>query len=83
MEKESSYYNTSSVFSQSPNANPIENLWSLLKIKVATPKPKTIKEFKKAIYKERNDLPTELASRLVWSTKNRVDDLIQSKGSNS
>ena len=42
--------------------------------------PKTIKEFKKAIYKEWNDLRTELASRLVWSMKNRVDDLIQFKG---
>ena len=38
--------------SQSPNANPIENVWSLLKIIVATRKPKTIREFKKAIYKE-------------------------------
>ena len=65
---------------QSPDANPIENLWSLLKIKVATRKPKTIKEFKKPIYKEWNDLPIQLPSRLVWSMKNRVDDLIQSKG---
>ena len=34
--------------SQSPTLNPIENLWSLLKTKVATRKPKRIKELKKS-----------------------------------
>ena len=38
--------------SQSPDENSVENLWSLLKIKVATRKSKTIKELKKVIYKE-------------------------------
>ncbi|CAF4772627.1 unnamed protein product, partial [Rotaria sp. Silwood2] len=66
--------------SHSPDANPIENLWSLLKIKIASRKPKTIKDLKRAIYKEWNDLPTDLAPKLGWSMKNRVDDLIQSSG---
>ncbi|CAF4334429.1 unnamed protein product [Rotaria sp. Silwood2] len=66
--------------SLSPDVNPIENLWSLFKIKVANRKPKTIKDLKRAIYKEWNDLPKELASKLVWSMKNRVEELIQSRG---
>ena len=36
----------------SSDINPIENLCSLLKIKVANRKPKTIKDLKRAIYKE-------------------------------
>ncbi|CAF1354373.1 unnamed protein product, partial [Rotaria sordida] len=52
--------------SQSPDANPIENLWSLFKIKIAARKPKTMKDLQKSIYKEWNNLPTELASKLVW-----------------
>ncbi|CAF2863177.1 unnamed protein product [Rotaria sp. Silwood2] len=66
--------------SLSPDVNPIENLWSLLKIKISNRKPKTIKDLKRAIYKEWNDLPKELASKLVWSMKNRVEELIQSRG---
>ncbi|CAF5130600.1 unnamed protein product, partial [Rotaria sp. Silwood1] len=55
-------------------------LWSLIKTKVSNQKPKTIKNLKRAIYKEWNDLPPELASKLVWSMKNRVRDLIESEG---
>ncbi|CAF4147660.1 unnamed protein product, partial [Rotaria sordida] len=36
--------------SHSPDANPIENLWSLIKTKVSNQKPKTIKNLKRAIY---------------------------------
>ncbi|CAF4696373.1 unnamed protein product, partial [Rotaria sp. Silwood2] len=57
--------------SHSPDVNPIENLWSLLKIKIASQKPKTIMDLKRAIYKEWNDLPTDLAPKLVWTMKNR------------
>jgi len=65
--------------SRSPDANPVENLWSLLKLKVAAQKPKTIKHLKKAIHKEWNDFPVELAAKLVRSMGKRVDDLIESK----
>ncbi|CAF0792472.1 unnamed protein product [Rotaria sordida] len=65
--------------SHSPDANPIENLWPLIKTKVSNQKPKTIKNLTRAIYKEWNDLPPELASKLVWSMKNRVHDLIESE----
>ena len=62
--------------SQSSDANPIENSWWLFKIKIAAWKPKTMKNLQKSIYKEWNKLPAELASKLVRSMTNRIDNLI-------
>ena len=39
-----------------------------------------MKDLQKSIYKEWNKLPAELASKLVWSMTNCIDDLIESKG---
>ncbi|CAF4751963.1 unnamed protein product [Rotaria sp. Silwood2] len=66
--------------SLSPDMNPVENLWSLLKIKVAEQRPTTVKELIRAIEKEWNDLPQELASNLIDSMKRRVDSLIEANG---
>ncbi|CAF4606659.1 unnamed protein product [Rotaria sp. Silwood2] len=66
--------------SLSSDMNPVENLWSLLKIKVAEKRPTTVKELIRAIEKEWNDLPQELASNLIDSMKRRVDSLIEANG---
>ena len=50
--------------SQSPDANPAENLWWVFKIKIIARQPKTMKDLQKQIYKECNRLPAELASKL-------------------
>ena len=66
--------------SMSPNVNPIENFWSILKTKIAYRRPHTIKDLIKAINKEWNNFPKELALRLINSTKNRIEALIDASG---
>ena len=58
------------------NMNPIENLWSILKTKVAYRRSHTIKDLIKAINKEWNTLPNELALKLSNSMKNQIETLI-------
>ena len=66
--------------SMSLDMNPIENFWSILKTKVAYRRPHTIKDLIRAINKEWNNLPKELASRLINSMKNRIEALIDASG---
>jgi hypothetical protein len=60
--------------------NPIENLWTLLKIKVSQQKPKDLLTLTKAIKKEWMSLPKELAANLMSSMIDRVNALIESEG---
>ena len=62
--------------SASPDMNPIENLCSILKTKVAYRRPYAIKDLIKAINEEWNRLPNELALKLSSSIKNRIEALI-------
>ena len=64
----------------SPNVNPVENLWSLLKIKVADRRPKTLTGLIRDIKKKWNDLTQELASNLMASMERRVDNLFKANG---
>ncbi|CAF1996242.1 unnamed protein product [Rotaria magnacalcarata] len=66
--------------SQSPDCNPIENIWSLLKIKINKQPPTSIKKFIRRIEKEWRSLPIEFAEKLVASMKYRVELLIERKG---
>ena len=69
--------------SMSPDMNPIENLWSILKTKVTYRRPHTIKDLIIAINKEWNNLPKELELRLINSMKNRIEGLIDASGDHS
>lgn len=66
--------------SMSPDLNPIENVWKLLKMNVAKRKIRTYKSLVAAIKKEWKALPMELASALVQSMKNRVYNVIENDG---
>jgi transposase len=66
--------------SMSPDQNPIENVWALMKINIAKKKIKTIKGLKSELVKEWNNLSSDLAAKLVSSMKNRVAALIESRG---
>jgi transposase len=66
--------------SHSPDVNPIENLWALLKVKVAQRRPKTLEDLVNAIQNEWNELPSELAYNLMNSMESRVQSLIDSSG---
>jgi hypothetical protein len=66
--------------SMSPDQNPIENVWRLLKIKISKKKIRTIKGLKGEITKEWNRLPDQLALNLVASMKSRVVALMAAHG---
>lgn len=65
---------------QSPDCNPIENVWALMKLKINKEPPTSFNSFVKKIKKEWKNLPTEFAEKLVDSMKNRVELLIERKG---
>lgn len=64
----------------SPDWNPIENLWTLLKINVSMRKPSNYNQLVKAIHKKWNLLPKELAENLMLGTNNRIQCAIESNG---
>jgi transposase len=64
----------------SPDQNPIENVWGLMKINLSKKKINTVRGLKGELVKEWNRLPDDLAGRLVSSMKNRVTILIEANG---
>lgn len=66
--------------SMSPDQNPIENVWRLLKIKISKKKIRTTEGLRREIIKEWNRLPDQLAVNLVSSMRRRIAALIESGG---
>ncbi|RIA78737.1 hypothetical protein C1645_851062 [Glomus cerebriforme] len=64
----------------SPDQNPIENVWQLLKIKISKKKISTTRKLKAVLTKEWGQLSVELAENLVNSMERRVAALIESRG---
>jgi len=64
----------------SPDCNPIENVWQLVKLSLQKKNLKTPRSLARAIKKQWKALPQELAVKLVDSMKNRVSDVIENKG---
>jgi transposase len=64
----------------SPDQNPIENVWRLVKINIAKKKISTLKKLKAELKKEWNNLPSDLAQNLVGSMKRRIEALIEANG---
>ena len=64
----------------SPDLNPIENLWKVLKFNIATRKVKTIKGLKRIIKEEWDRLPPDIGEKLVNSMKTRIELVIEAKG---
>ena len=70
--------------SQSPDMNPIENLWAFLKRKVAKYKPMNKRELIKVIKNVwENEIPQHLLEKLIFPMKNRLEDLLKAKGGNT
>ena len=63
-----------------PDCNPIENVWSLMKLKINKRPPTSINNFVFRIKKQWKNLPIEFAEKLVDSMKKRVPLLIERKG---
>jgi hypothetical protein len=66
--------------SMSPDQNPIENVWRLMKIKIQKKKIKSVHGLKVELGKEWNRFSPELAAKLVDSMKRRVAALMYANG---
>lgn len=66
--------------SQSPDLNPIENVWGVLKINVAKKKPASIPALIRAVKAEWKGFSLEYAQNLVSSMKCRVRGVIDVEG---
>ncbi|ORD99267.1 TCB2 [Hepatospora eriocheir] len=59
--------------SQSPDMNPIENLWYYLKIQVHKRKPKNLKELEEFVVDDWFKIPQEMCKNLVNSVPKRIE----------
>ena len=66
--------------SNSPDVNPIENLWSIVKRKVEKRKPKNIDELELFLCEEFKNVDVNIVAKIVMSMKKRCLSLIESKG---
>lgn len=64
----------------SPDQNPIENVWRILKIKICKKKINSVYSFVAELHREWNNLPNILAYNLVASMEKRVLALIEARG---
>ena len=64
----------------SPDLNPIENMWKLLKMNIARKNLRTYKLLVSGIKKEWNTFSKDLATNLVQGMKNRISDMITNIG---
>lgn len=67
--------------SYSPDLNPMENLWAVLKSKIRKRHPKTIDQLEDIIHEEWGNLSDEYARKLCLSIYNRIDMCIENEGS--
>jgi transposase len=66
--------------SNSPDLSPIENLWGIMKVKVAEHQPKTLKALVTMIRRTWNNFSIDLAQALIQSMKQRIEACRMAKG---
>ena len=64
----------------SPDINPMENIWALLKKQVAKRNPEIIEDLENAIHLKCQGFSSDVVSNTVSSIYNRIDLLIESNG---
>ena len=64
----------------SPDLNPIESLWELIKRRMSKERPSTQEEVKDAIRRAWNSVTPEDCYRLVLSMTRRIQAVIAAKG---
>ena len=72
--------NTISWPSQSPDLNPMENIWAVLKANISNYKPRLVKYLIKIIKWEWKKLDGVFAENLVLSIKNRISLILANEG---
>ncbi len=65
--------------SQSPDINPIENLWRELKVWVAKHQPRNLNDLEKICKEEWDKIPPEMCANLVANYKKRLTSVIATK----
>ena len=68
------------LLSQSPNLNPIENVWMVFKKKVKARNPRNISELKKYCLEEWPKLDLDYCKNLIENYGNRLTQVIRNKG---
>uniref|UniRef100_A0AAZ3S158 Tc1-like transposase DDE domain-containing protein n=1 Tax=Oncorhynchus tshawytscha TaxID=74940 RepID=A0AAZ3S158_ONCTS len=66
--------------SQSPDLNPIENLWRELKVRVAKRQPRKLNDLEKICKEEWDKIPPEMCANLVANYKKHLTSVIANKG---
>lgn len=64
----------------SPDINPIENLWALLKHNVAKREPRDLDELENFIYEEWNHIPVDTIASYVSSINRRMESTVNVEG---
>lgn len=70
---------------RSPDLNPIEHVWDLLKrrVRTAQPPPQNIRELKRVISAEWEHIPQDIIKNLVESMPRRLHAVITARGSHT
>ena len=66
--------------SNSPDLNPIENMWQIVKNNVERRMPKNTSELKQFMVEEWDKIPHETVQNLIKSMKNRCELILQKNG---
>jgi len=66
--------------SQSPDLNPIENLWEIVNRKIRDQNYKNLNELYEAIKDVWKNIPEETINKLIQSMPKRCQDVINAKG---
>jgi transposase len=64
---------------QSPDLNPIENLWRVLKIRVHARQPTNLNDLKAICVEEWSKIPTDECSKLTTAYEKRLQAVIANK----
>ncbi len=65
---------------QSPDLNPIENLWRELKVQVAKHQPRNLNDLERICKEEWDKIPPEMCANLMANYKKRLTSVIANKG---
>ena len=66
--------------SQSPDLNPIENLWRELKLRVAMQQPRNIKDLERICKEEWTKIPPKICANLLKNYNKRLNSVLANKG---
>ena len=66
--------------SQSPDLNPIKNLWRELKLRVATRQPRNLKDLERICKEEWTKIPPKICANLLKNYNKRLASVLANKG---